>query len=548
MTNFLLILFPNQLFDIKYIEEIIKYNPESDTDSVKKDVKNKCIILLWEHPYFFTKYPFHKLKLVLHRATMCNYYDKLSSKYNVEYIESIDTNHDKIINAIINKNKIKLIKIFNPIERELNKLIDKKKLIKSDKVEYLKCPTPYFLNSEEVNSEIDVNRHDIFYKLQRIRYNILVKKVNKSSNASEDKFVPLGNSKKWSYDTENRSKFPNNQENPDLYNFKSKTRDEYITEAIEYVDENFSENYGKSSHSGLQHSASGKSSPKENFIYPINHMEAAKWLDHFIKEKLDNFGKYEDAMSSNIKFGYHSLLSALNNIGLITTSQILKKIQNNLSDNIASKEGFIRQIIGWREYCYYVYNKNYDSLISTSIYHKFNKKDIPDKIWKAETLIPIIDDIIKKVNEYAYSHHIERLMGIGNFLLLIGVKPESIYFWFQTMYIDSYDVFMIPNVYGMLLYAMSDKSRMMTKPYFCSSNYLMKMSNYKSSTITFSNITCKWDEVFDALYYNLINNHADIYKQNYSSASSVSRWMKFTPTKKKNLLDLSKKYINWIHS
>lgn len=517
MTNFLLILFPNQLFDIKYIEQIIK-------DS---DVKNKCIILLWEHPYFFTKYPFHKLKLVLHRATMCNYYDKLSSKYDVEYIESIDTNHDKIINTIINKNKIKQIKIFNPIERELNKLIDKNKLIKSDKIEYLKCPTPYFLNSEEVNSEIDANRHDIFYKLQRIRYNILVKKV-------KDKFVPLGNSTKWSYDTENRSKFPNNQENPDLYNFKSKTRDEYITEAIEYVDENFSKNYGIAI--------------KENFIYPINHMEASKWLDHFIKDKLDNFGKYEDAMSSNIKFGYHSLLSALNNIGLITTSQILKKIDNNLSDNIASKEGFIRQIIGWREYCYYVYEKNYDTLISTSIYNKYNKKNIPDRIWKGETLIPIIDDIIKKVNEYAYSHHIERLMGIGVFFLLIGIKPESIFFWFQTMYIDSYDVFMIPNVYGMLLYAMSGKSRMMTKPYFCSSNYLMKMSNYKSSTITFSNTTCKWDEVFDALYYNLINNHADMYKQNYSSASSVSRWNKFTPTKKKNLLDLSKKYINWIHS
>ena len=536
MTNFLLILFPNQLFDIKYIEEIIKYNPDAESDTKSA---NKCIILLWEHPYFFTKYPFHKLKLVLHRATMCNYYDKLSSKYDVEYIESINTNHDKIINTIINKNKIKQIKIFNPIERELNILIDKKKLIKSDKVEYLKCPTPYFLNSEQVNSEIDANRHDIFYKLQRIRYDILVKKV-------KDKFVPLGNSKKWSYDTENRSKFPNNQENPDLYNFKSKTRDEYITEAIEYVNENFSENYGLAI--------------KENFIYPINHMEAAKWLDHFIKEKLDNFGKYEDAMSSNIKFGYHSLLSALNNIGLITTSQILKKIDNNLSDNIASKEGFIRQIIGWREYCYYVYNKNYDSLISTSIYHKFNKKDIPDRVWKGETLIPIIDDIIKKVNEYAYSHHIERLMGIGNFLLLIGVKPESIYFWFQTMFIDSYDVFMIPNVYGMLLYAMSGKSRMMTKPYFCSSNYLMKMSNYKSSTITFGqgskaslnlsegNTTCKWDEVFDALYYNLINNHADMYKQNYSSASSVSRWNKFTPTKKKNILELSKKYINWIHS
>lgn len=139
-------------------------------------------------------------------------------------------------------------------------------------------------------------------------------------------------------------------------------------------------------------------------------------------------------------------------------------------------------------------------------------------------------------------------MGMGNFLLLIGIKPESMYFWFQSMYIDAYDVFMVPNVYGMLLYSMAGTNRMMTRPYFCSSNYLMKMSNYKSSTITFSNTTCKWDEVFDALYYNLINNHADMYKQNYSSASSVSRWNKFTPTKKKNLLDLSKKYINWIHS
>ena len=87
MSNFLLILFPNQLFDIKYIEEIIKYNPNSESDA-----KHKFIILLWEHPYFFTKYPFHKLKLVLHRATMCNYYDRLSSKYNVEYIESIESN------------------------------------------------------------------------------------------------------------------------------------------------------------------------------------------------------------------------------------------------------------------------------------------------------------------------------------------------------------------------------------------------------------------------------------------------------------------------
>ena len=196
-----------------------------------------------------------------------------------------------------------------------------------------------------------------------------------------------------------------------------------------------------------------------------------------------------------------------------------------------------------------MYDKYYDTLVSETIYNRsFNKYDIPKRVWEGQTLIPIIDNIISKVNKYAYSHHIERLMGMGNFLLLIGTKPESMYFWFQSMYIDAYDVFMVPNVYGMLLYSMAGKNRMMTRPYFCSSNYLMKMSNYKSEEITFGEHTCKWDEVLDALYYNLINTYSDVYKKIYSSASAVSRWNSFSPTKKKSLLDLSKKYIQWIHS
>jgi deoxyribodipyrimidine photolyase-related protein len=116
------------------------------------------------------------------------------------------------------------------------------------------------------------------------------------------------------------------------------------------------------------------------------------------------------------------------------------------------------------------------------------------------------------------------------------------------MYIDAYDVFMVPNVYGMLLYSMAGANRMMTRPYFCSSNYLMKMSNYKSEEITFGNTTCKWDEVFDSLYYNLINSYSNVFKKIYSSASSVSRWNSFNSAKKKSLLELSKKYIQWIHS
>jgi len=525
MINSLLILFPTQLFETKYLDKVIEYTEEESLKSV-------CTILLWEHPYFFKKYPYHKLKLAFHRASMQNYHDTLKNKYNIDYLESAKKSHDKFIENLIKKKKISQIKLFNPIEKELNVLIDNSSLIKLPKtlhIEYLKFPSVYFLNSRsfvinnEIQSSLKVTRHDIFYKLQRIKYNIMVKK-------SGSKYIPEGSV--WSFDRENRDKFPSTQKEPPLSIFKSKNREEYINEAIKYVNNNFKKNYGE-----LE---------KENFIYPINHLEASKWLDDFIKEKLDNFGKYEDAMSSKIKFGYHSLLSALNNVGLITTKQILSKVSKT-KKNIASKEGFIRQLIGWREYCYFVYDKYYETLVTKTIYNS-NKYSIPEKVWQGKTLIPIIDNIIQTVNSYAYTHHIERLMGIGNFLLLIGTSPDQIYFWFQTMYIDAYDVFMVPNVYGMLLYSMAGNNRMMTRPYYCSSNYLMKMSDFKSSEITFGNTTCKWNDVFDALYYNLISKYSDIYRKIYASASSVSRWENFDTAKKKYLLDLSKKYIEWIHS
>ena len=277
-----------------------------------------------------------------------------------------------------------------------------------------------------------------------------------------------------------------------------------------------------------------------SFIYPINHKEAAKWLNDFIRYKLANFGRYEDAMSSTIQFGYHSLLSALTNVGLTTPAQIIDEVtkaRTHTTIPIASVEGFIRQVIGWREYCYYVYDKYYDTLVTTSIYNKTNKKKIPERFWKANTQIPIIDDMIKKVNTYAYSHHIERLMGIGNYLLVTETSPDAIYEWFQTMYIDAYDVFMVPNVYGMLLYAKAGETRMMTRPYYCSSNYLKKMLQEPRLG------SRKWDEVMDALYYNLIAKHEDTFEKIYATASSVYRWKSFSEEKKKQLIEISKTYI-----
>jgi deoxyribodipyrimidine photolyase-related protein len=346
-----------------------------------------------------------------------------------------------------------------------------------------------------------------------------------------NKIIPNDNT--WSYDKENRESFKKEQNEIKLLNVITKETQKYIEEAIEYVKLHYPKNYGTCEF--------------DNFIYPINRTDALDWLNDFVKRKLLNFGKYEDAFSSKIIFGFHSVLSPLTNVGLINPSDIINKVKN-YKDNIASKEGFIRQIIGWREYCFYIYTNYYNSLISNFFYKKSNKL-IPEKFWLSNTQIPLIDHILTTVNKYAYSHHIERLMCIGNFMLLIDISPKEIYKWFQTMYIDAYDVFMIPNVYGMLLYGfVNEKNHMMTRPYFCSSNYLLKMSNFKSSDIILNEKIFKWNVIVDALYYRLIHNYSEDFSKIYSVANAVKRYSNFTNDKKKELLNLANLYMDWLYT
>lgn len=511
-----IIIFPHQLFEETFIDKIFKEISETE--------KN---IILWEHDYFFKEFKYHKLKLAFHRASMKLYFENL--KFKKKYIESIESakkQYDEI-KDFIKKNKIMQLLFINPIEKKLLNLLNSQKIIPSLQIKYIIFPSPYFLNSSnfEKNNEMEesltTTRHDIFYKNQRINYDIMVKKTN-------NKVTPEGGS--WSYDTENRSPFEKSQKEIDLLKVNSNNT-KYVTEAIEYVKKNYSKHYGLCE--------------EGNFIYPISRNDALKWLDDFIKRKLNLFGKFEDAIKSDIIFGYHSVLSPLTNIGLITPRDIIDAV-DNYKKNISSKEGFIRQIIGWREYCYFIYDK-YSKELETKIFYKKSNKKIPKKIWEGKTKIPIIDNIISHINKYAYSHHIERLMCIGNFMLLLGIEPTEIYNWFQTMYIDAYDVFMVPNVFGMLLYGfINDKSHMMTKPYFCSSNYLIKMSDYKTQDIYLDNEKYKWNDIIDALYYKLIHDYSEEFSKIYSTATAVKRFNSFTATRKKELLSLSNIYIKWI--
>lgn len=459
------------------------------------NLKNKVVYLIEDDRYFID-FKYHKLKLAFHRATMKSYFKYLETKkINVKYINNKDT---KEFYNKISKNEVtiydlgddilekKLKKIFTKIEimPSLNFLISVKE-IKENKNIFYKNGKYNFMN---------------FYKFQRKRLNILIKD-NK----------PIGNN--WTFDENNRKKLPRNM------NVETKDKiinNKYTKEAIEYVNKNFNENYGS----------------LDYFIYPIDHKSCKKWLEDFVKNKFKLFGEYEDAISSKQNFLFHSVISPMLNIGLLTDKQVLDYIMK-FQDKIAlnSFEGFIRQLIGWRNYMYSIYVLEGSALNKNTLDH--NNKLNYDLLWLNKIDIDPIKDTMNFIIKYGYIHHILRLMVLGNFLLLCNIKPEHVYNFYMQWSIDGYEWVMCSNIFGMSQY--SDGGLTMTKPYFSSSNYIIKMSNdYKKSS--------EWAKIFDSLYYAFINKHKNILSKNYSTSIAVNLWQK--KENKEETLKIAHNFIN----
>jgi deoxyribodipyrimidine photolyase-related protein len=342
-----------------------------------------------------------------------------------------------------------------------------------------------------------------FYEWQRKRLNILIDDNNK----------PVGGS--WSYDTENRKKIPKSISLPEI---PKKAETQNVLEAKKYIEENFPNNYGDDSF----------------FFYPTTHTEAENWLDDFLKNKLELFGPYEDAMVSENNILFHSLLSPILNIGLLTPKYVIdrtiKYTEEKETFHLASLEGFIRQVIGWREYIRAIYVIE-GRKIRSGNYFKASK-DLPKSFWTGNTGIYPVDQAIKNILKTAYSHHIERLMVMGNFMNLCGFKPDQIYRWFMEMYIDSYDWVMVPNVYSMALYA--DGGIITTKPYISGSNYILKMSNYKKE---------KWAEKWDTLFWNFVGKHYEDLKTEGRLGFIGILYQKMPEDKKENYREEAKKIL-----
>ncbi len=453
------IIFPNQLFE----------------DSVL--LKNSNDIYLIEEYLFFKQYAFHKQKIAFHRASM-KAYEKhlLSMGKNVFYVESSNPISDiRFFNLEVNKKRIKHIHCIDPCDDWLEQHVVKHNEI--CKIHFYE--NPLFLNTRsELSNFFRKDKKSFFqttfYKQQRKKYNILL----------DENHNPLGG--KWTYDFENRKKYPKGKTPPPIEFPQNSLEWE---EACKYTQKYFCNNPG---------------SLHKEPIYPITFQETRGWLNQFLKHRFYDFGIYEDAILKEHVFLNHSLLSPLMNIGLISPKEIIDKTiffaeKENIPIN--STEGFVRQIIGWREFIRGMYLCK-GRFSRTKNYWSFKRK-IPASFYDGTTGITPIDDTIKKILKTAYCHHIERLMLLGNFMLLCEFHPDEVYRWFMELFIDAYDWVMVPNVYGMSLFA--DGGSFATKPYIGGANYVRKMSNYPKGD---------WEGTWNGLFWRFVYAHKDVFESN----------------------------------
>lgn len=467
-------------------------------------------VFLVEEFLFFRQYSFHKQKLVLHRASMKAYQAYLEDQgYLVNYIDSQSVLSDiRLLIESLSKDSIASICLAEVTDNWLLK-----RMLSTSKkygIELIFKQTPNFLNQmEEANAFFDSKKtyfQTDFYIWQRKSRKILLEPDGK----------PIGG--KWSFDAENRKQIPKNE---GIAKITIPRKNEFAIEAVDYVNNLFRNNYGSI----------------EKFIYPTTFNEAEEWLEQFLKVRFEKFGIYEDAMVAKESFLYHSVLTPMLNIGLLTPKQIIEKALDaatNLNVPFNSVEGFIRQIIGWREFIRIVYEREGVKQRTTN-YWGFKRK-IPKAFWTGTTGIGPIDILIKKILETGYSHHIERLMMMGNFMLLCEFDPDEVYKWFMEMYVDSYDWVMVPNVYGMTQFA--DGGLMTTKPYISGSNYLNKMGDWKK--------VCpetQWQEIWDGLFWRFMHVHRNFFLKNPRLGMLIGTFDKMSEEKKTIHLKNAEHYL-----
>lgn len=500
-------------------------------DITPLNIKDDDVILMIEDESLCTHFKYHKHKIILFLSAMRNYRDVLEEKLkerdikaDIKYIKlekekpKEEPSFEEHIKTFLEKSSnISTLQLYDIEDNFFKKRIEK--FSQKENLSLSILPSQGFLTThEEFITYKDSYKRlfmNDFYQWQRKRLNILL----------DSHKQPIGG--KWSFDEENRKKIPNNLTLPEDNSISIvNSKNPHLKSIIELVNSRFSNHYGES----------------ETFYLPTTREEALSWFNKFLKDKFDLFGPYEDAILKEGNFLFHSVLSPMLNIGLLTPKEVVDralKYYEKEDIKLSSVEGFIRQIIGWREFvrgCYHYINYEEKEKKDELNYLKHRRK-LTKNWYEGTTGIKPVDNSIKKVLKYSYNHHIERLMVLGNTMLLCEIDPKEVYKWFMEMYVDSSDWVMAANVYSMSQFSDGgiDKGGFATKPYIAGSNYICKMSNYSKNE--------EWCEIMDGLYWRFIDNKRELFLKNPRMGMMVKLLDKMDEEKKNRLFTKAEKFL-----
>ena len=445
-------------------------------------------VLLIEAPGEATVVWSHKARITLFLSAMRHFANQVVARgWTLEYVQLDDklaSDFSFRLKSVMQRCQPLGLRVADPGEWRMLKAIEKSceqvavTLYAIDDTHFM-CSRAEFATWAAGKKEL---RMEFFYRVMRKKYLVLM-----------DKGQPVGGT--WNFDAENRSAYPKRgaQVGPGLIPAPAGFAPDDITlEVIALVEKFFPDHPGE----------------LKDFIWPVTREQALEALDIFIKYRLSQFGTYQDAMWTDTPYGWHSLLSAALNLHLLDPREVIARAEEAYRDGQASLEnveGFIRQILGWREFIRGMYWLDMPAMREANHYE--HQRALPAWFWTGETQMACMQDSLRQTLRYGYAHHIQRLMVMGNFALLAELSPQAVEDWYLAIYIDAVEWVELPNTAGMALHACG--SRFTSKPYISSGAYINRQSNYCNN--------CKYQPAqrigeeacpFTTLYWNFIDRHA----------------------------------------